>query len=276
MMFFYDYSKPGKGVEKRDPNQPQILTFFDILSRKIWFLFKLNLINILASTPFFVIVMIVVGIVSLPMIDVAQINLGISDIIKIDTILRWGLTYAYVALLGIGPSTSGFLYIVRKTVEERYCWLISDFFEAYKTNFKSSILLWIIDIFVFVLLVVAFKFYSQSGLLVLQCSIACVGCIYAMMHIYVYQMIVTFELPIKKVLRNSFLFVMVKAPVSIIVMFLNIIIKIIIPAIVLIKIDNFTIAIILVLCDVFFVAPILDFAENFYIIPMLKKYISRE
>lgn len=97
-----------------------------------------------------------------------------------------------------------------------------------------------------------------------------------MMHIYVYQMIVTFELPIKKVLRNSFLFVMVKAPVSIIVMLLNIVIKIIIPAIVLIKIDNFTIAIILTLCDVLFIVPILDFAENFYIIPMLKKHIGRQ
>lgn len=275
-MFFNNYSKPGKGVEKRDPNQSRISVFFDILPRKIWFLFKLNLINILASTPFFVIVMIVVGIVSLPMINVAQINLNISDVARIDTILRWGLTYVYMILLGMGPSTAAYLYIVRKTVEERYCWLISDFFEAYKTNFKKSILLVLIDVFVFCLLVGAFKFYSHSELLVLQCIIVCVGCIYAVMHIYIYQMIITFELTFKNVLRNAFLLLVMKAPISIIVILLNVIIKIIIPALFFVKIDNFTLAIILVLFDVLFVAPTFDFATNFYIIPMLKKYIAGE
>ena len=136
MMFFNNYSKPGKGVEKRDPNQPRILTFFDILSRKIWFLFKSNLINILSSTPFFIIVMIVMGIVSLPMIGIAQIDVGASNMFKIDTILRFDLAYIYMIFLGVGPSSAGYLYVIRKTVEERYCWLISDFFEAYKTNFK--------------------------------------------------------------------------------------------------------------------------------------------
>ena len=34
-MFFYDYSKPGKGVNKRDPNQTPIFTFFDILHIKL-------------------------------------------------------------------------------------------------------------------------------------------------------------------------------------------------------------------------------------------------
>lgn len=276
MMFFNNYSKPGKGVEKRNPNQPRILTFFDILPRKIWFLFKLNLINILFSAPFSAIVMIVVGIISLPMIDIAQIDVDVSDMVKIDTILRLGLTYIYIVFLGVGPSNAGYLYVIRKTVEERYCWLISDFFEAYKTNFKRTILLWIIDVFVFALLVVAFKFYGQSELLVLQCVIVCVGCIYAMMHIYVYQMIVTFELPIIKILINSFLLAIIKAPISVFVMFLNVIIKIIIPAIIFMKIDGFGMTMILILCDVLFIAPILDFAENFYIIPMLKKHIGRQ
>lgn len=275
-MLFYNYSKPGKGVEKRDPNQSRILTFFDILPRKIWFLFKLNFVNILASSPLFVVVMIVVGIVSLPLINIAQANANISDIVKIDTILRWGITYIYMILLGMGPSTAAYLYIVRKTVEERYCWLISDFFEAYKTNFKKSILLLLIDVFVFCLLVGAFKFYSHSELLILQCIIVCVGCIYVAMHIYIYQMIVTFELTFKNILRNAFLLLVMKAPISIIVILLNVIIKIIIPALFFVKIDNFTIAIILVLLDVLFVAPTFDFATNFYIIPMLKKHISNE
>ena len=110
----------------------------------------------------------------------------------------------------------------------------------------------------------------------LQCGIVFVGCMYAMMHTYVYQMIVTFELSIRKILRNSFLLVIMKAPISILVMLLNVIIKIIIPAIIFIKIDSFRIAMILILCVVLFIVPILDFAENFYIIPMLKKHIGRQ
>ena len=276
MMFFNNYSKPGKGVEKRNPNQPRILTFFDILPRKIWFLFKLNLINILYSIPFCIIIMIAIGIVSIPMIGITQTNVDASNVVKIDIILRLGLTYLYMVFLGGGPSTAGYLYVIRKTVEERYCWLNSDFFEAYKTNFKRSTLLWIIDFFVFALLVVAFEIYGQSEFLVLQCGIVCIGCMYAMMHLYVYQMIFTFELPIRKILKNSLLIVIMKAPISILFMFLNVIIKIIIPASIYMKINGFGIAMILILCDVLFIAPILDFAENFYIIPMLKKHIGRQ
>lgn len=56
-MFFGNYSKPGKGVNKRDPNQPRIQVFFDILPRKVWSLIKLNILYLLTSIPFFIVTM---------------------------------------------------------------------------------------------------------------------------------------------------------------------------------------------------------------------------
>ena len=43
-MFFNNYSKPGKGVNKRNPEQPRMQIFFDVLPRKLWDLLKLHIL----------------------------------------------------------------------------------------------------------------------------------------------------------------------------------------------------------------------------------------
>ena len=51
----FDYSKPGKGVSKEDVQKSGIELYFDILSRRLWKLIKLNLIYVLFSIPAIVI-----------------------------------------------------------------------------------------------------------------------------------------------------------------------------------------------------------------------------
>ncbi len=68
-VFFNNYSKPGKGVNKRNPEQPSIQVFYDVLPRKLWDLFKLNVLYLLTAIPFFIVTMIIAGAVSSPIID---------------------------------------------------------------------------------------------------------------------------------------------------------------------------------------------------------------
>lgn len=51
-------------------------------------------------------------------------------------------------VFGIGLIIVGFMYIVRNFVREEYVWVISDFFEYIKKNFKEGIISFIIDLLV--------------------------------------------------------------------------------------------------------------------------------
>ena len=49
-MNLFNYSKPGKGVDK-DVAEPPLKIYFDVLYRKFWDLIKLNLLYVAFSLP---------------------------------------------------------------------------------------------------------------------------------------------------------------------------------------------------------------------------------
>ena len=181
-MFFNNYNKPGPGVNKRDPNEPRIRTFFDIFPRKLWNLFKLNLLYLLVSIPFFVVVMLLMGIISVPLVESISAVLTETEIVGYDLIIRFAMSFLFFVFLGVGPVTAGFTYIIREYANDRPCWMVSDFFEKFKSNFKQGILLWIIDLAAFYVFTVAFGFYGETGKMFFQYFILVVALIYVMMH----------------------------------------------------------------------------------------------
>ena len=48
---FFDYTKPGKGVEKDEPPKPRFLLFWELFFRKFWKLVQLNLLYIAFCLP---------------------------------------------------------------------------------------------------------------------------------------------------------------------------------------------------------------------------------
>lgn len=275
-MFFNNYSKPGKGVNKRDPNQPRVQIFFDILPRKIWDLFKLNLLYLSTSIPFFIITIIVVGWISLPLVDLISGQFDNIGQVKIDIILRLVLSFWFIIFLGQGPTTAGYTYIIREYGLEHPCWIVSDFFEKAKANFKQSILLWIIDLVMFSLFTIAFEFYSMINLIAFQYIIFMISIIYVMFHIYVYQMLITFDLSLKSILKNSFLFAVGRAPVNLLIIIINVVIYMVIPFAMLFLIRSYIGLLLLFIIFVLILPPITSFATNFYIYPLLHKYINVE
>ena len=153
---------------------------------------------------------------------------------------------------------------------------MQDFFEQFKSNFKQGILLWIIDLAIIYLFTVAIKFYGQSGLIILQYVMIFMAVIYVMMHLYAYQMMVTFDLPLKSILRNSLLLAMAKAPASLLMLLLNTVVYIVVPVVVMLTTKSSMVILILFLMEVLVLPPITSFAINFYIDPILDKYINAE
>ena len=51
----FDFTKPGKGVEKDAPKKAAFIVFFELLGRKAWTLTKLNFMFLLFNLPALVI-----------------------------------------------------------------------------------------------------------------------------------------------------------------------------------------------------------------------------
>ena len=85
---------------------------------------------------------------------------------------------------------------------------------------------------------------------------------------------ITYDLSLKNILKNSFLMTMGKVPVNLLILICNIVIYVVIPiSLIMLKADSLVTMIIL-LADVLFLPSITNFITSFYVISVLKKYTA--
>ncbi len=292
MFGFYNYNKPGKGVQKRDPNQPRTSLFFELLFRKLWDLCKVNFLYILLGIPTFIITMLIVGIVSsrltefaapilaevmgLASADMSNVQLSTS-LIGFDLGARVVFAVLFMVFLGLGPATAGVTYVLRNYGREEHAWLWSDTWRNVKSNFKQAILLWIIDLAVFFVMMVAFDFYSRHGGWGTAATylLLCISVLYLMMHIYVYQIMITFELSFKHVVKNSVILSLMTAPKTLLMVVILAAVHIGIPAL-LFAVSGIGIPmLIFILLEIIFLPAASLFTTNFFIYNTVEKYIKQ-
>jgi len=274
-VFFNNYSKPGPGVKKRDPNLPRKQIFFEILPRNIWKLTKLNILYLSFALPFFIVTMLAMGVISTPIVNMlaTQQDIGMTDVAGHDIIIRFGLSFWFTVFLGQGPITAGLTYIVREYGNENHCWLFSDFIERIKSNFKQGIALWIVDLLVVCGGSIALMFYLRAKMLFLVIALVAVLNIFFLAHIYIYQMMITYDLNLKHIFKNSVLIALGKLPQSLIIIAGFIIVYILIPYIALFYGQGLVFLAVLAI-EVFLFPALTTFTVNFYIKPILEKYIG--
>lgn len=122
-----------------------------------------------------------------------------------------------IPIVTIGPATAGFTYVLRNFSREEHAWVFSDFMEHTRKNFKQAFIVGLIDIVAIYLGYVNYMFYSQSMYSTsiigyIKYFVILVGVIFAIMHFYIYPMMVTFKLSIKQIFKNAFIFAMAKLP----------------------------------------------------------------
>ena len=245
-MFGFNHMKSGKGVDKRDPNKKRIAIFFEIFFRKFWGLCKANLLYVICCIPAFVIMLFVSGILTSGITDyftpiIAQsFSNGPADVLSsvvelqvalFDMVLRTFVALLFMVFFGAGPVTAGFTYILRNYAREEHVWLISDMWQRTKSNFGQALIVWVTDVLAFVVLTLAFKFYlSISGpMSYLAGLIGFIAIVFIMMHFYIYQLMVTFELKLKDLYKNALLLVFAEVPKNLVVFVAIVLIHIIIP-----------------------------------------------
>lgn len=212
---FFDYTKPGKGVSKEELDKTGLALYFDILLRRFWKFATLNLIYLIASIPAIVIGWFISTYAVTWLASLAQIEFS-GDFAASLSLLSIFVTIVLLQLCGSGPASAGMSYVLRKYVNDTHSWVLSDFIDNIKSNFKQSIGVYLINIVIVCLYMVSFVFYTyaMTGMmaLLLRSIVTVVAAVFFMMQMYTYQLMVSFELRFRDIYRNAFILVMAKLP----------------------------------------------------------------
>lgn len=248
--------KEGKGVEKSEYT-PRFSLFWEILFRKLWPMIKANFVYIIASfiAMFFI------------WFGYATVAKGELATLKGAAFLAGGTIY--LSVIGMGFIMPGLTFLTRYFARERHVWIFSDFFEQITGNFKKSFILFAVDTLLIYLATVAFAMYGElaltnSFMLIPLGFLAICLFIYFMMHFYMYPILVTFDLDLKSVLKDSLLLTLAHLPWNILIFLIIFIIPF------AIFIVNITIG--LIVFGIIGIA-LMNFIINFMVDPIIDKHL---
>lgn len=124
-----------------------------------------------------------------------------------------------IPIITAGPALAGFNYVLRNYSLGRPVWVWSDFKDGALKNLKESFLISIINAAIAIVLYVNFRFYSTVKLasisVLAKYLVFMISFVFVLMNIYIFPLLVTYELKIKDIYKNAFIFTIIKLPQNI-------------------------------------------------------------
>lgn len=201
MGLFFNYDKPGPGVDKNAPKKKGVFLYMELFFRKFWLLIKANMLYFIVSLPVMALYNFII------------INVLAAFLPSYELDVTWHISLIFTAIItilwGTGPVSGGFTYILRNSAREEHVWIWSDFFEKSKETFKLGLVVLFADICVLVLGINAASVYislMKSGYGFAKYALTAMIVIftfYTFMHYYIYEFGVTFENKIGKTFKNA-------------------------------------------------------------------------
>jgi uncharacterized membrane protein YesL len=258
----FDYTKPGPGVPKNAPPKSRPRLFFELLGRKFWNIIKINLLYSLFNIP---------GIAFLFIGTQFMFPNLMFENYELDFYVRmmFGACFVCFPILCFGPAQAGMTYCLRNYAREEHAFIWSDFKEHGLKNIKESIAICLIDFAAFLLLCIAINFYgqliSQNRIWALFTFgvITLAFLLFAMMHLYIYQMLVTFHITVRQIYKNALIFATIRflPNIGILLLCLGLIVL------------TFLFTQIGILLYFLITTALINFIINFYAYPTIKKYM---
>ncbi len=115
-----------------------------------------------------------------------------------------------IPIITIGPALAGLFYCTKNYSQEKHVFIFSDFFDAFKNNFKQGLVLGILNSILAYIFYTAITFYFRQSseswfFMVLSGICVLVVLLYVMMQYYTYLLMITIHIPIRGIIKNSFL-----------------------------------------------------------------------
>ncbi len=126
------------------------------------------------------------------------------------------LTYVLIGLCCLmfftfGIVNVGTTYLIRNMIKGEHVFLWSDFWYAVKRNFKQAFFFGILDLLLLVLIPynIVYLYFNASNIFITIMFYLTIifSLIYIVMRFYIYLLMITFDLKIIKILKNSLIFV---------------------------------------------------------------------
>lgn len=242
LMNSYYYGKSGKGdYRKEDLPRTRWQLFWEMLRVRLAGLMRLNLFYMLIWLP--AIIVLVFGTMSLfygilpseeavpddPAAIVEEVGMTSAQIAEMDpaqmmnTIhsIVWLMLLVLVPCIAItGPFTAGLSYVTRNWARDEHAFAFSDFMDAVKSNWKPSLAVSFITSLMPMLMYLCWTYYgelaNQNALMTIpQTVTVMLGLFWGLSVTYTYPMIVTYQMRLRDVLRNSFLLAIGRLPTSV-------------------------------------------------------------
>lgn len=204
----FNYSKPGPGVDKDAPKKKRFFLFFELYFRKFWKIVELNLLFCLFCIPL--------------VAACTYVFNGWARADSAEMILM--VLLLLVSCLPIGPAMAGITYILRNFAQEKPVFMVSDFWDAFKSNFKQALAVFYIDTIVTGVATVSFLWYFMNSGMSWAMALPLGFCILVeiilmFMRFYTYLMLVTVDLPVKYIIKNSAIFAFLGLKTNVITLF---------------------------------------------------------
>ncbi len=214
-------TKPGKGISKNEPEKRRFFLFFELFFSKIGKLMRLNIIYTLAITP------LLTG-----LLFSFEFNRDITSIADFTKMQAFVFSPDYISIFILvvsvfitGPATAGFVFVLRNLQRREHAWVLSDFWEQFKKNYWQGVAIGCTDMIAYIALYIAFGFYmfvmptemAQMGTFIPSIAsgiIVAITAVFTWAHFYIYTMMVTFELKLKDLFKNAFIFALGKMPLN--------------------------------------------------------------
>lgn len=220
--------------EKQIWENPNLSNFFKFLKRKVNQLLSVNILMIFGNFPIFFALFAVSGYLSIhstspyfslfaPLNGVMHFDSSPTTAVLFNifgmqskiTVLSTGdfvlLALACLTIFTFGPVCVGTTYILRNMFRGEGIFLWHDFWYAIKRNLRQGLIYGILDLFIMFLLAYdIFFFHLNFGnsvvmdMMFFACLVLAV--LYFFMRMYIYLMMITFDLSILKLLKNALLF----------------------------------------------------------------------
>jgi uncharacterized membrane protein YesL len=172
-----------------------------------------------------------------------QEGISFLDFANIQILQLYVLSAMLVVGLGlviVGPVHAGLTYILRNYSREEHAFVWMDFKEHAGKNLKQSLAASGLSLLFTALFVVNFAFYNTNIVLgsnvlriLLQTIMVVLFVIWCMMQMYLYPMMITFDLKLKQLLRNCLMFAILRLPLNILMLIFSALILFVIPGILL-------------------------------------------
>ena len=200
MSLFGNYEKSGAGIAKNAPKKKPFFRYWELAFGKFWKIIEINMLMTASFLPL--------------LLAVVVIYYFIQDYTGTAMLIAGGFVVLFVVCFG--PVIAGCTKVLRNFTLEKPTFMLDTFFKTFRSSFRQSCPMGIIDLIMTASVASSFYVYPkmiaqirEEGiggegfyyvLFILTLSIAIV---ITLMSFYAYLMIVSTDLSMKNILKNS-------------------------------------------------------------------------